>query len=341
MHRCGFTTFVDVPVGENITNEELPILFPDIETRTGGIRSRNIAGVHENIGTIGQTVLNELYERLGISGRDCGGLVLASSSAFELDGKREVTKFAKGIAQRGGIKVDNDNVIGVNYACSSFPKAVQIARNMSQHTDRHIPVVFAEALTRKYIDWQDDKTAMLFGDRGAGTTVAPDGQHEILLAKAVEKEDPLQLIQLVQSNNWMNLKGEMSGARKMVVKMNGKPLFKCAPDDMIRMAREDLIALGLPLDEVVFFQHQANGRFAELMEKRVTADNSGWGPNTHVVSSMEFGNTLSCSIPSALARHLDDYPDGITIVCPAKGAGPDIKTGLLTEGDVVFKKGKE
>lgn len=338
MQRSAFTTFVDLPVGENIPNEKLPMVFADIERRTGGIRSRNVAGVHENIGVIGQAVLNELYDRLGIKGKDCGGLVLATTSAFELDGKKEVTKFAKGIAQRGGIR--SEDVIGVNYACSSFPKAVQIARNLSQETDKHIPVICAEALTRKFIDWSDEHTAMLFGDRGAGTTIAPDGEHEILLAKAFEKEDPQHLIKLEQTNNWMNVQGEMRGERKMRVAMNGKPLFKCAPDDMIRMAREDLQALGLPLDDVVFFQHQANGRFAELMQKRIAADGSEWGSNTQVVNSMEFGNTLSCSIPSALARHLHEYAEGVTVVCPAKGAGADVRTGYLTEGDVVFKKGR-
>ena len=142
--------------------------------------SRCVADKDENIASIGRTVLKELNETLGIKGADYGGLVLVTSSAFEGDKRGEVTRAAKAIAHLGGIQ---GPVKGANYACSSFPKAVEIGLEMTQKTDKHIALITAEIFARRFIDWSHEQTAMLFGDRGAGTTISPDGNHEILSSR--------------------------------------------------------------------------------------------------------------------------------------------------------------
>jgi 3-oxoacyl-[acyl-carrier-protein] synthase III len=340
----GFTTFVDVAPGRSLGNNDLPVPFSRIEERTG-IRSRNVAGDKESVETIAMDVARKLFERLGISATDCGALILASCTV-EAGNARATQKAAERIAKQLQIR---GPASGVDFACAGFPAATAEALRLKREesVDRHVLMLAAETLS-DITDWSREDVAILFGDRGAGTTVAPDGPHRILDAFAADVDDAQGLLGLEYRTGGVRSNGQCDMSRACYVRMNGRPLYRQAPDAMVRLIEQsfDPDRHAMPgetlrsLSEIATVaHHQANGKFAGKIQKILARHH--WGKNTHVLNAIgPTGNTGACSIPSALAREWEGIAPGI-VASPAVGAGSSFRDGFLSEGTVVFEKALE
>jgi 3-oxoacyl-[acyl-carrier-protein] synthase III len=329
---AGFTQFVDLPIGTTVTNYELPMTFENVSERTC-IRTRQIAISLETITSIARKALEELFRNLDILPQDCEGLVLASCTAVA--GKNGATMdAARCLADSLGIQYYQ----GVDYACSGFPAATAKALEMLPADSKgHIAIVCAEILSR-YVDWSRESEAILFGDGVAATTVTNTGPNEILYADVHEVEDLQHLINL-EEDEIMRFDGKSERGTRIV--MNGKPLYRNVPEAMLRLIGEaiDRTNTSIPAqNRVDIVHHQANGKFAEKIQKLVLRDQRF----SHAVVHNEIGergNIGAASIPSALARSWEQVPDGSIIASPAKGAGSNFAPGKLTEGVVLFRKG--
>lgn len=335
MGEQGFSTFVEYAPGCVVENADLPYKFSNIVERTG-IVARHHAFSQDTIEAMGIEVVRALYHRLGICGRDCSGLVLATTCLNEGD-RQAATRAARVIAAGTNVRVGL-HAIGVNYACSGFTaataKAISIARG--QADDRHVLVVTAERMS-DIVDFCNEDTAILFGDRAAATSIAPGG-HPIFLARACEMDDDDRLLSLERMPDAVDKDGRRS--TRTCLAMHGKALYKRVPGDMIRLVRSALAETGIPPDQLTtIVHHQANGRFAKRIAQGLVDEGMG---HVRVVDQIaRMGNVGSSSIPCALAQELDALPDGGVVACPAVGAGCDIARGKLTEGIVLFRVSRE
>ena len=325
MNQSGFTTFIEHAPGLQVRNEDMPVLFEDIASRTG-IHSRNVADPDETVENLGLTVLRKFFDRLGITGRDCAGLILASYC----DVTSVIDDFAKQIARVAEI---NGPAIGINYACSGFPAATRIALDHFPNTDKHVVIVCVEMLSR-IIDWKDMSTAILFGDRAAATSVHRQGRHKILESWAERVRDDNDLITLQDIPDAVDVWGDVY-PRKCVV-MKGRPLYRMAPQRMYDLSLQSMQRLGFqPQELAIIAQHQANGKFATKLRNLLNSANL-----LHVEVTNEIrhaGNVASASIPCALLRIEDQLCNNKITACPAVGASPDFEVGALSHGIVVFR----
>jgi len=322
----GFTTFVEHAPGESVTNENLPVRFSSIKKRTG-IEARNIAGPKDTIEAMSVAVGQKLFDALGINGGDCGGLVLSSSAYV----KEELINVAGRVAHC--LNIQNGKVSAINFACSGFPAATKIALSYCRDAGRPIVLITAEMLSR-FVDFSRQDIAILLGDRASATTVDPDGRNEILEVSAEDFEDTLDLIKLQEVQGALNERGEPEN-RKCII-MDGPKLYRTAPQKMYNLVVGSMSRLDIEkslLSTVI--QHQANGKFAQKLEKLFTR--GGWD-SVQVVNEIAYmGNVGSSSIPCALTRVQKLFKGGEIVACPAVGAGADWKTGRLTKGIVVFR----
>lgn len=335
MHeQPGFTRFVEVAPGGIRANDTLP--YENIRERTD-IVCRNIAGPGDTIESIGLQAVHALYETLNIAGRDCGGLVLSTSACT--DDPHYAANAARRIAHAAGIRKDRAVIDGVNYACSGFPAAVARAQKITAERDGHVVVVSAEIFSRM-IDWGDESTAVLFGDRAAATSLHTGG-HTVLESRAWELEDGDALIGLEHREVALSPEGETRPGE--VLRMNGRALYRTAPGIMVRLVRESMERLGLRAADVsAIVPHQANGRFMRkiallLAEKDENRDGHSWDHVWIANEISHMANVGSASIPCALARIQDTLLPGRAVICPAVGAGPSFKGGTLTEGVLAFR----
>lgn len=329
MKNPGFSRFVEYAPGEKKTNDQLPVFFEKIQERTD-IHSRNIASESDTVEGIACHAARELFRQLNIKGNDCGGLVLSSSTGNERP-LHQVTDTAKKIAECLGI--EGKLKAGVNFACSGFPAAVEKGLEFAGHTDKRIVIITAEIMSR-LVDWENEGTAVLFGDRAAATSIM-DGGHTILEAKAWDIDDDTNPL-FLEKRSALGPHGKMSN--RDCISMNGKQLYREAPGIMKELILDSMRRHNLtPADIVAAIPHQANGRFMKKIMEMLLKDSEEWRHLWMVNQIDQMANVGSSSIPSAMAQIQDDLVPGKVVICPAVGAGPDFQPRKLSEGILAFR----
>jgi 3-oxoacyl-(acyl-carrier-protein) synthase III len=332
MEQPGFSIFVDYEPGDGpVTNDQLPQFFPDVEKKTG-IIERRIA-THETVQTMAIHAIRKLLDTRGIRAKDCGGLVLSSCTGSPVE-RANMADVATYVATQIGIRGEID---GVNYACSGFPAAVNRALEISGDTDKEIVVVASEKLS-SIVDWSDSKTAVLFADRAAATSIKENG-HEIIHSSAWDVVDPESLIKVRHAHSMLNFDRQSRHGYR--IEMNGLPLFKRAPGEMVELTHHSFLDNRLRSDEVeTMIPHQANGRFIAQIIEILKKDFAGVLDHLNVINKIErMGNVGSASIPAALAQKdvWENLSKDKVVFCPTVGAGPNFAQGKLTLGILTFR----
>lgn len=197
--------------------------------------------------------------------------------------------------------------------CTGFVYAIAQAYGMlASGLSRRALVVGGDVLS-KILDWEDRSTLVLFGD-GAGAVVM----------EPVERGGFLGFELGADGGGGESLWYPGSGSRtfenpEVLLKMNGREVFKFATRIMVYSAQQLLPECGKTVDDIdVYIPHQANKRIIDYAVAKL-----GIAPEKTVVNVDRYGNTSSGSIPLALADARADgcLRDGALILMTGMGAG--------------------
>jgi 3-oxoacyl-[acyl-carrier-protein] synthase-3 len=197
--------------------------------------------------------------------------------------------------------------------CTGFVYAIAQAYGMlASGLSRRALVVGGDVLS-KILDWEDRSTLVLFGD-GAGAVVM----------EPVERGGFLGFELGADGGGGESLWYPGSGSRtfenpEVLLKMNGREVFKFATRIMVYSAQQLLPECGKTVDDIdVYIPHQANKRIINYAVAKL-----GIAPEKTVVNVDRYGNTSSGSIPLALADARADgrLRDGALILMTGMGAG--------------------
>jgi 3-oxoacyl-[acyl-carrier-protein] synthase-3 len=197
--------------------------------------------------------------------------------------------------------------------CTGFVYAIAQAYGMlASGLSRRALVVGGDVLS-KILDWEDRSTLVLFGD-GAGAVVM----------ETVERGGFLGFELGADGGGGESLWYPGSGSRtfenpEVLLKMNGREVFKFATRIMVYSAQRLLPECGKTVDDIdVYIPHQANKRIIDYAVAKL-----GIAPEKTVVNVERFGNTSSGSIPLALAdaRAEGRLRDGALVLMTGMGAG--------------------
>jgi 3-oxoacyl-[acyl-carrier-protein] synthase III len=279
------------------------------------------------------------------------GAIVLSSRIYE------VQKSAKAIVGRLGLKCEAH---GLERACSGFPAATELAAGVCARLQLPVVLVTAEIISGS-INWEPGtgdlvdhrrargQAAKLFGDGAAAVLLLPcdeSGPHRILDAWAGEVRDEDQLIQKIEVIDSIDPWGQIRPGATTCMSMPGRRgllLVRRAPQIMaesVRTSVERARAAGLISDHeqvTHVVPHQPNSLILAGLKKQLSGDREPprvWNRIEHA------GNTVSASIPLAMAEVQDQLPPGALVAMPSVGAGgPGYRPDVLSTGCVLIRMG--
>jgi len=249
-------------------------------------------------------------EHAGLDARDLDFLIVASLTENEI-----VPNAACTVGDLLGIPEAPGFVL--NAACAGFLYALSAGNAyVMSGSARHVLVVSGDFLTG-ITDYEDPKTAVLFGD-GAGAVIltSEPGRGRVLGVPYTSAD---------YSPQHLNLTGQAvleTGDRVPKLSMGGGPnVLRNAIKSMVGVAERALESAGLGWDDVdVVIPHQANQRITWGIERALGLSRG------RVIDIIEdYGNVSASTVPIALDEVLrgehGPLPEQANIVLTAVGGG--------------------
>jgi 3-oxoacyl-[acyl-carrier-protein] synthase-3 len=274
-----------------------------------GIRSRRRAADDERLADLATFAARKALADAGVEPYDVDLVLVATMSQDELTpNTAPLVAHALG-AERAG-------AIDVGAACTGWISGLQLAAGQieSGRAER-VLLIGAEILTR-LTDFDDRKTAALFGDGAGAVVLGPEGDGEIGPITLAADGSLAETIVATHED------------RK--IRMDGHDTFQNAVKRLSEATVAAMATAGLELDDIdLFVYHQANGRILRSIGERLEL------PPAKIADYIgELGNTSAASIPLALGLLREDgrLRPGHRVLVAAIGAGFTWGAGVLEWG---------
>lgn len=267
-----------------------------IESRTG-ITSRRVAEETDSAVTLGAAAARGALRSAGVPASDVDYVIVATITPdFRLPATASLLQTALGC---------DAAAYDLNAGCSGFLVGLAQADALVRSGAARTVLVAGVDLMSRIVDFDDPKTAILFGD-GAGAAVVT-ASPEPALGPFVFHSDGSQPDLLMASRD---------GGK---VVMSGREVYKRAVQEMTASVSEVVATGGVALGDVdLVVAHQANGRIVEAVGERL-----GVPREKLFVDVGRYGNTSSASIPIALADAAEQgsLDEGALVILTAFGSG--------------------
>jgi 3-oxoacyl-[acyl-carrier-protein] synthase-3 len=316
---------------QSITNAELAAEYPDwtvakIESKTG-IKERRVAGTDECSSDLGVAAAVALFSDGSYCANDIDYLLFCTQSPDYF-----LPTTACLVQDRLGIPV-SAGALDFNLGCSGYVYGLGLAKGLiDSNQAEKVLLITAETYT-KFIHPGDRSVRTLFGDAGAAT----------LLERATESDEAESSIGpfvygtdgsgadnlIVPVGGFRNRqktpndpaeidsKGNMRGPNNLY--MNGGEIFTFTIRVVPQVVRSLLSKTQMDLGSIdLFIFHQANAFMLNHLRKALSIP-----PEKFYISLSDIGNTVSCTIPIAIRRAIDEgvLDKGMTVMLVGFGVG--------------------
>lgn len=206
-------------------------------------------------------------------------------------------------------------------ACAGFIYGLALGDNFVRRGQfRRVLVIGVEVLSR-IVDWQDRSTCVLFGDGAGAVLLGPesDPKRGVLSTHLYSDGNFTEILLQQAGGSREPITPEAIAAKRHLVKMNGREVYKHAVRNMAAASKTALEANGLTAADVNWvLAHQANLRIIEGVAER-----AGIPLERFYLNVERYGNTSSASVPTALdeAIELKKIKDGDVLLMTALGGG--------------------
>ena len=303
----------EVPAGTLTTielAERLGVSEDWIVSRTG-IRARPVATSDERLSDFAARAGLEALSRAGVEPIDVDLVLVATLTQDEL-----MPNAAPVVAH--AIGADRAGAIDLGAACTGFLSGVSLAAAQIETGRAETVLLIGADFTTRIIDWDDKRTAPLFGDGAGAAVVGPASGDVGAIGPIVLGADGsgAPAIHIAHED------------RKL--RMDGPEVYRHA---VARMGEATLAAVegaGLTLDDIdLFVYHQANGRILRALAEKLQL------PSERVVDCIEnLGNSSAATLPLGLvfAERRGWLKPGSRVLLSAFGAGFTWGAGVIEWG---------
>ena len=271
-----------------------------------GVHTRRRAAPSERLSDMATWAARRALSDAGVEPYDIDLVLVATMSQDEITPNTAPLVAHELGAERAG-------AMDIGAACSGFLAALRLAAGQIEtgRADR-ILVIGAEALTR-LLDYDDPKTAHLFGDGAGAVVLGADGAGQI---------GPITLA----------ADGGLGPAitcsyEDRVIKMDGHSTYQTAVKRLSEATVAAVAGAGLELEDVdLFVYHQANGRIIRAVGERLDLE-----PAKVADYVAHMANTSAASIPLTLSLLREDnrLRPGQKVLIAAIGAGFTWGAGVI------------
>lgn len=293
-----------------------------IRSRTG-IAARRVAGPGESLTTLSVEAARQALDHAGWHSEDLDLIVLATSSPDDLFGTAPLIQ--------GQLGAHRAVAFDLTAACSGFLFAlITVSQYIRSGTARRALVIGADQLSR-WVDWDDRRTCVLFGDGAAALAVeaCPPEADGLLGFRMHSDGRRADCLTLRQSEERRPLVGDCTAqvGGFAPIGMNGQEVYKFAVREVPAVLQELLEETGTTPDQIDWLLlHQANQRILDSVAQRFDL------PPERVLSNLAaYGNTSAATIPLMLQEAVADgrVQPGHLLASSGFGAGLSWGAALL------------
>jgi 3-oxoacyl-[acyl-carrier-protein] synthase-3 len=268
----------EVPAGR-LTNAELAKRFGVSEdwivSRTGVIE-RPIAAPGERLSDYSARAGASALRRAGVDAADLDLVIVATMTADEMTPNSAPLVAHELGAHRAG-------AFDVGAACTAFLSGLALgAAQIESGRAERVLLIGADFISR-VINWDDKRTAPLFGDGAGAVVLAPANDKYGAIGPVVLGADGSHAETIVVG-------------RDTPLEMDGPEVYRHA---LARMSESTMAAVqlaGLTLEDIdLFVYHQANARITKALGDRLALD-----PERVVDCISHLGNSSAATLPLAL-----------------------------------------
>ena len=296
-----------------------------IRTRTG-IAARRVASPEEPLTVLASRAASAALEHAGWDPGSVDLILLATSSPDDLFGTAPLVQAAIGAS--GAVAFD------LTAACSGFLFALITAgQYLASGAMRRALVIGADQLSR-WVDWDDRRTCVLFGD-GAGAVAVeacPAEQTGLLGFRMRSDGSRNACLTLAQTDVHAPLLRGLTAQQGgfAPIQMNGQEVYKFAVREVPAILAELLAATGTRAEQLDWLLlHQANQRILDAVAERFAM-----APERVLSNLALYGNTSAATIPLMLDEAVRDgrVQPGHLLASSGFGAGLSWGAALLRWG---------
>src|SRR5262245_2376222 len=266
-----------------------------IRERTG-IVERRVAGPGETTGTLATQAARAALAIANVAPSRVDFVIVATCTPDKL-------MPATAPMVQEAIGAVNAAAVDVNAACAGFTYALVMANSMiAAGMYSRVLVIGADTLAR-WLDWQDRRVSILFGDGAGAVLLAASDEPTGLLAYQLGSDgSKADLLHIPAGGSAAPSTAETVAARGHFIQMEGRAVFKFAVKVIVDSTRAVLDSAGMQVADVdLFVPHQANARIIDAAAESVGL------PTERVFTNVErYGNTSAASIPIALCEAIEE-----------------------------------
>lgn len=183
----------------------------------------------------------------------------------------------------------------LNAACSGFIYALSTAEKMLRHMNLSHALVIGGEVMSKVVDWEDRKTAVLFGDGAGGVMLERNAEIEHFVAEDL-KTDGSKGEALVSGLSTVKNPIHHGLPSSHFLTMDGREIFNFVTKSIPMSIKDVMANQKVTVDDVdQFILHQANARIIESVAKKLKCPIEKFPTNIQ-----NYGNTSAASIPILL-----------------------------------------
>jgi 3-oxoacyl-[acyl-carrier-protein] synthase-3 len=313
----------------SVTNQQLSARVDTnddwIRSRTG-IGARRIAGPLESLTTLATRAAQAALDHAGWRAEDLDLILLATSSPDDL--------FGTAPRVQGALGASRAVAFDLTAACSGFLfSLITAAQYLGSGSMRRALVIGADQLSR-WVDWDDRRTCVLFGDGAAAVAVeaCPAAETGLLGFRMRSDGSRNACLTLAQTDGHeLLLDGITAQCGGFApIQMNGQEVYKFAVREVPAILADLLEGTGTAAAELDWLLlHQANQRILDAVADRFDV------PHSRVLSNLaHYGNTSAATIPLMLDEAVRDgrVRPGHLLASSGFGAGLSWGAALLRWG---------
>jgi 3-oxoacyl-[acyl-carrier-protein] synthase-3 len=298
-----------------LTNAELETMMDTndewIMSRTGIKERRILKGEGKGSSDLAVEAVKDLLAKKGIDPKEIEMVICATTTP-----DMQFPATANVICDKAGLS--NAWGYDVNAACSGFIYSLTIGSQFIE-TGRHKKVlVIGVDKMSSIMDYEDRKTAIIFGD-GAGCVLLEPDTDGFGLIDSILRTDGSGRVHLHQKAGGSVKPASIETVmnKEHYVYQEGQSVFKFAVKNMADVSAEIMERNNLTADDIQWLvPHQANKRIITA-----TADRMKLPPEKVMINIERFGNTTNGTLPLCLWEWESKLRKGDNIILAAFGGG--------------------
>lgn len=263
--------------------------------KTTGVRFRYFVE-DETASKMGSFAAKEAMNNAGLTHEQIDCIVCASGTS-----EQEIPCTAALVQRELGDEFQGIPSFDINTTCLSFVTGLDIMSTLVASGMYQNVLIVSTEVASVGLNWDDNKTAGLFGDGAAAAIISTAEDAKIICSKMSTYSSGASYSQIRGGGTKVHPRNERK-IEPFLFEMDGKAIFKLAAKTLPPFVKSLLSQANLQLSDIdLVITHQASGTAMRLLARRLGIDSEKL-----MYILPHYGNMIAASIPLALHKAIEE-----------------------------------